>query len=142
MLKYRNMQIQHKLIASFAAILAVVLVLAVSNYTANTRIHSLSQSLEENAYMAYKDGSSLMENFTKVSDTLTEAIGFSDSSKLQKAAEFGERFTKILEHLKKVAPTMPRKSLISNPNTQATSPPVSGSFPLLRTKKAHPLIQV
>jgi methyl-accepting chemotaxis protein len=104
MLKYRNMQIQHKLIASFAAILAVVLVLAVSNYTANTRIHSLSQSLEENAYMAYKDGSSLMENFTKVSDTLTEAIGFSDSSKLQKAAEFGERFTKILEHLKKVAP--------------------------------------
>jgi CHASE3 domain sensor protein len=84
MLKYRNMQIQHKLIASFGIILAVVLVLAISNYTASTRIHSLSKSLEENAYMAYKDGASLLDDFTKVSDTLTDAIGFADSSKLQR----------------------------------------------------------
>jgi methyl-accepting chemotaxis protein len=104
MLKYHNMKIQQKLIASFAAILAVVLVLAIANYTANTRIHTLSKSVEENAYMAYKDGSSLMEDFTKLSDTLTEAIGFSDSSKLQKAGEIGQSFTTTLEHLKKVAP--------------------------------------
>jgi methyl-accepting chemotaxis protein len=104
MLKYRNLQIQHKLIASFAAILAVVLVLAVLNYTANTRIHALSKSLEENAYMAYKDGSSLLDDFTKLSDALTDAIGFSDSGKLQKAAEIGQRFSATLTHLKKVAP--------------------------------------
>ncbi|MBN1571525.1 MAG: HAMP domain-containing protein [Acidobacteria bacterium] len=103
MLKYRNMQIQQKLIASFAAILAVVLVLAVLNYTANTRIHGLSKNLEENAYMAYKDGSSLLDDFTKLSDTLTEAIGFSDTGKLQKASEIGQRFTTTLAHLKKVA---------------------------------------
>jgi methyl-accepting chemotaxis protein len=105
MLTYRNLKIQHKLIASFAAILLVVLVLAVCNYTASTRIHSLSKSLEENAYMAYKDGTSLVDDFTKLSDTLTEAIGFSDSSKLQKANEIGQRFTTTLEHLKKVAST-------------------------------------
>ncbi len=59
MLMYRNMQIQHKLIASFGIILAVVMVLAVSLYTANTNIHSLSKSLGENVYMAYKDGAAL-----------------------------------------------------------------------------------
>jgi hypothetical protein len=104
MLKYRNLQIQHKLIAGFAAILAVVLVLGVLNYTANTRIHALSKSLEENAYMAYKDGSSLVDDFAKMSDTLTEAIGFSDTSKLQKAADIGQQFEETLEHLKSVAP--------------------------------------
>jgi len=104
MLKYRNLQIQHKLIAGFAAILAVVLVLAVLNYTANTRIHALSKTLEENAYMAYKDGSSLVDDFAKMSDTLTEAIGFSDTSKLQKAADIGQQFEETLEHLKSVAP--------------------------------------
>lgn len=104
MLKYRNLQIQHKLFASFAAILAVVLVLAASNYLANTRIHSLSTSLEENAYMAYKDGSVLVETFSKLSEALTEAIGFSDSSKLQKAEEIGQEFVKTLQHLKEVAP--------------------------------------
>jgi methyl-accepting chemotaxis protein len=103
MLKYGNLQIQHKLIASFAAILAVVLVLAISNYTANTRIHTLSKNLEENAYLAYKDGSSLVDDFTKLSDTLTEAIGFSDTGKLQKASEIGQRFATTLGHLKKVA---------------------------------------
>jgi hypothetical protein len=75
MSKYRNLQIQHKLIASFAAILAVVLVLAIANYIANSRTHSLSKSLRDNAYMAYKDGSSLMDDFTKLSDALTEAEG-------------------------------------------------------------------
>ncbi len=104
MLKYRNLQIQHKLLASFAIILAVVLVLAISNYAANTRIHALSKSLEENAYMAYKDGSSLLEDFTRLSDTLTEAISFSDSSKLKAANETSERFAVTLEHLRKVAP--------------------------------------
>jgi methyl-accepting chemotaxis protein len=103
MLKYRNMQIQHKLIASFGIILAVVLVLAISNYTASTRIHSLSKSLEENAYMAYKDGAALLDDFTKVNDTLSEAISFSDTTKLQKAAEIGNKFSITLEHLKKVA---------------------------------------
>lgn len=103
MLIYRNLQIQHKLIASFAAILAVVLVLAASSFIANTRIHTLSKSLEENAYMAYKDGSSLLDDFTKLSDAFTEAIGFSDLGKLQKAAEIGRRFTATLAHLKKVA---------------------------------------
>ena len=71
MLKYRNLQIQHKLIASFAVILAVVLVLAVSNYVANSRIGSLSTSLEENAYMAYKDGSSLVDVLTGLSFDLS-----------------------------------------------------------------------
>jgi methyl-accepting chemotaxis protein len=104
MLKYRNMQIQQKLIASFAVILAVVLVLAVTNYIANSRIGSLSKSLEENAYLAYKDGSSLQENFSKLSDSLTEAIGFSDSSKLQKAEEIAQGSASTLNHLKKVAP--------------------------------------
>ncbi len=104
MLIYRNLKIQHKLIASFAAILAVVLVLAISNYTANTRIHSLSTALEENSYKAYKDGSSLLADFTKISDTLTEAIGFMDSGKLQKADELGKEFAATLQHLKKVAP--------------------------------------
>lgn len=103
MLKYRDMQIQHKLIASFAAIVAVVLVLAVSNYYANSHIQLLSKSLEENAYMAYKDGSFLLDTFSKVSDTLTEAIGFSDSTKLQKAQEMSKEFTATLDHLKKVA---------------------------------------
>jgi methyl-accepting chemotaxis protein len=103
MLKYRNLQIQHKLIASFAFILAVVLVLAVSNYVANSRIGSLSDSLEKNAYMAYKDGSFLVENFTKLSEALTEAIGFSDSSKLQKAEEIAEGFETTLKHLKVAA---------------------------------------
>jgi len=103
MLKYRNLQIQHKLIAGFGIILAVVLVMAVSNYVANTRIHSLSTSLEENAYVAYKDGSSLIEDFTKISDALTEAIGFSDSGKLQKASELGAQFTRTLQHLKTVS---------------------------------------
>jgi methyl-accepting chemotaxis protein len=103
MLKYRNMQIQHKLIASFAAILAVVLVLAVSNYYANSHVRLLSKGLEENAYMAYKDGSFLVDNFSKVSDALTEAIGFSDTSKLQKAEEISQRFLSTLGHLKKVA---------------------------------------
>ena len=102
-MRYRNMQIQHKLIASFAAIVAVVLVLAVSNYYANSHIRLLSKSLEENAYMAYKDGSSLLDSFSKVSDTLTEAISFSDSSKLQKAQELSKDFTSTLDHLKKVA---------------------------------------
>ena len=92
MLKYRNLQIQHKLIASFAVILVVVLVLAVSNYIANSRIGSLSNSLEENAYMAYKDGSSLVECFTKLSEALTDAITFSDSSKLDKAEERATEF--------------------------------------------------
>jgi methyl-accepting chemotaxis protein len=103
MLKYRNLQIQHKLIASFAVILAVVLVLAVSNYVANSRIGSLSTSLEENAYMAYKDGSSLVDTFTKLSESLTEAISFSDSSKLEKASEIATGFETTLSHLKKVA---------------------------------------
>lgn len=104
MLKYHNLKIQDKLIASFAVILLVVLVLAISNYMANTRIHTLSKSVEENAYMAYKDGSSLMDDFTKLSDTLTEAIGFSDSSKLKKAEEIGKSFSTTLDHLKTVAP--------------------------------------
>jgi methyl-accepting chemotaxis protein len=104
MLKYRNLQIQHKLIASFAAILAVVLVLAVLNYAANTRIHALSKSLEEKSYIAYKDGSALTDAFTKVSDALTEAISFSDTGKLGKAAEIGTEFVAILDHLKKIAP--------------------------------------
>jgi methyl-accepting chemotaxis protein len=104
MLNYRNMLIQQKLIASFAVILAIVLVLAVSNYLANNRIHSLSTSLEQNAYMAYKDGSVLVDSFTKLSDALTEAIGFSDSSKLVKATEISQKFAETLEHLKKVAP--------------------------------------
>jgi methyl-accepting chemotaxis protein len=102
-MKYRNMQIQHKLIAGFAAIVLVVLVLAVSNYYANTRVRLLSKSLEENAYMAYKDGSSLLDTFSKVSDTLTEAIGFSDSTKLQKAQELSKDFMSTLDHLKKVS---------------------------------------
>lgn len=104
MLKYRNLQIQHKLIAGFAVILAVVLVLAVLNYTANTRIHALSKSLEESAYMAYKDGSSLVDDFAKMSDTLTEAIGFSDQGKVQKAADIGLQFEDTIAHLRKVAP--------------------------------------
>jgi methyl-accepting chemotaxis protein len=105
MLNYRNLQIQHKLIASFAVILVVVLVLAVSNYVANSRIGSLSDSLEKNAYMAYKDGASLVESFTKLSEALTEAIGFSDSSKLEKAAELAGEFDSTLQHLKTVAPS-------------------------------------
>jgi methyl-accepting chemotaxis protein len=104
MLTYRNLQIQQKLMVSFAAILAVVLVLAILNYTANTRIHTLSQSLEENAYMAYKDGTTLIDEFTSISDTLTEAIGFSDSSKLQRAEEIAQNFHQTLEHLKTVVP--------------------------------------
>jgi methyl-accepting chemotaxis protein len=103
MLKFRNLQIQHKLIASFALILVVVLVLAVSNLVANFGIRSLSTSLENNAYLAYKDGSSLMDDFTKLSDTLTEAIGFSDTGKLQKASEIAQRFSATLDHLKKIA---------------------------------------
>ena len=99
MLNYRNLQIQQKLIASFAVILVVVLVLAVSNYVANSRIGSLSNSLEEHAYMAYKDGSSLVESFTKLSEALTEAIGFSDSSKLEKAEEIAADFESTLQHL-------------------------------------------
>jgi methyl-accepting chemotaxis protein len=104
MLKYRNLQIQHKLIASFAAILVIVLVMAVLNYAANTRIHGLSKSLEEKSYIAYKDGSALTDAFTKVSDTLTEAISFSDTGKLEKASETGKEFISILGHLKKIAP--------------------------------------
>ncbi|MBN2321217.1 MAG: HAMP domain-containing protein [Acidobacteria bacterium] len=104
MLNYRNLQIQHKLIASFAVILVVVLVLAVSNYVANSRIGSLSNSLEEHAYMAYKDGASLVESFTNLSEALTEAIGFSDSSKLEKAEEIATDFESTLQHLKTVAP--------------------------------------
>jgi methyl-accepting chemotaxis protein len=103
MLKYGNMQIQHKLIAGFGAILAMVLCLAIYNCTASARIHTLSKSLEENAYMAYQDGASLSDDFRQLSDALTEAIGFSDSGKLQKARAIGERFTATLEHLKKVA---------------------------------------
>jgi methyl-accepting chemotaxis protein len=103
MLKFRNMQIQQKLIASFAVILAVVLVLAVSNYIGNTRVRLLSKSLGENAYLAYKDGSSLQENFSKLSDSMTEAIGFSDSSKLQKAEEIAQGSASTLNHLKTVA---------------------------------------
>lgn len=104
MLNYRNLQIQHKLIASFAVILVVVLVLAVSNYVANSRIGSLSNSLEEHAYMAYKDGASLVESFTNLSEALTEAIGFSDSSKLEKAEDISAVFESTLQHLKTVAP--------------------------------------
>jgi methyl-accepting chemotaxis protein len=103
MLKYRNMQIQHKLIASFAVIVAVVLILAVSSYYANSHIQLLSKSLEENAYMAYKDGSFLLDNFSKVSDALTEAIGFADSNKLQKAEDLSKESRPKLEHLKKMA---------------------------------------
>lgn len=103
MLKYGNMQIQHTLIASFGAILAMVLGLAIYNCTASARIHALSKSLEENAYMAYKDGASLRDEFRQLSDALTEAIGFSDSGKLQKAGAISQRFTATLEHLKKVA---------------------------------------
>lgn len=101
---YQNLQIQQKLIASFAAIILVVSVLAVSNYAANSRIHSLSMSLEESSYKAYKDGSLLVEDFTKLSDSLTEAIGFSDSNKLHKAEEIATRFASTLDHLKAAAP--------------------------------------
>jgi methyl-accepting chemotaxis protein len=104
MLKYHNLKIQHKLFASFATILAIVLVLAVAVYTAMIRMHTLSKSLKDSAYMAYQDGSSLMEEFTKLSDTMTEAIGFSDSNKLQKAGEFAQKFAATLEHLRKVSP--------------------------------------
>lgn len=103
MLKYRNLQIQQKLIAGFAVILAVVLVLAVSNYIANSRIGSLSKSLEEQAYIAYKDGSSLVDSYTKLSEALTEAIGFSDSTKLEKAEKIAANFNFRLQHLKTVA---------------------------------------
>ena len=104
MLRYRDLKIQQKLLVSFAIILTVVLVLAVTNFAANTRIHSLSKSLEENEYLAYKDGSSLLDDFTKLSDTLTEAIGFSDTGKLDKAKEISQRFSATLDHLKKVTP--------------------------------------
>ncbi len=103
MLRYRNLQIQHKLLASFALILAVVLISAVSNYVANNHIRLLSQSLENNAYLAYKDGSSLMDNFSKLSDSLTDAIGFSDYGKLKKAEAIANGSTDILNHLKKVS---------------------------------------
>jgi methyl-accepting chemotaxis protein len=103
MLRYRNLQIQHKLFASFAVILAVVLILAVSNYIGNSRVRLLSRSLEENTYLAYKDGSSLTDNFSKLSDSLTDAIGFCDSGKLRKAEAIASGSADILNHLKKVA---------------------------------------
>ncbi len=103
MLKYRNLQIQQKLMVGFAVILAVVLILAVSNYVANSRIGFLSRSLEEQAYLAYKDGSSLVDSFTKLSEALTEAIAFSDSTKLEKAEKIAANFNFRLQHLKGVA---------------------------------------
>jgi methyl-accepting chemotaxis protein len=103
MLKYGNMQIQHKLIASFGAILAIVSGLAIYTCTASARIHALSKSLEDNAYMAYKDGASLMDDFRQLSAALTEAIGSPDSGKLQKAGAIGQRFAATLEHLKRLA---------------------------------------
>jgi methyl-accepting chemotaxis protein len=104
MLKYyRNLQIQQKIIASFAVILAVVLILAICNITNLTRISSISKELKENEYLAYKDGSSLQENFSKLSDSLTEAIGFSDTGKLQRAEELAKTSAATMSHLKKVA---------------------------------------
>jgi methyl-accepting chemotaxis protein len=103
MRKYKDLRIQHKLFLSFAAILGAVLVLAVSSYIVGNRIRLLSTSLEQNAYLAFRDGSSLMEDFSALSESFSDAVGSSGLAKVRNWEEIFKKSSFTLEHLKRVA---------------------------------------
>lgn len=100
---FGSLKIQHKILASFAIILAPFMGLSIYSYLASGQTRSLAQRLQEEAYLTYKEGAKLQEEFAKMSVLFNEAIGFVEESRLAKAKESVTRFSEGVTRLKGLA---------------------------------------
>jgi methyl-accepting chemotaxis protein len=100
---FADLKIQHKILGSFVLILAPFLALSIYSYLAGGQTRALAQQLQEGTYLAYKEGAKLEEEFGKMSNLFSEAIGFAEEGRLIKAKESAARFSESLGRLRVIA---------------------------------------